>query len=789
MKRIFFIIFLIIYLQILAAEITPYHELPISFNTHEAPIIELEIQNGFNEIDKVYVYFREAGTFTYYELEMLKGTETDPYFRTALNDASEYTTELEYYFEIVDINEVRTPYPEMQPQINPFKVAYEKPQEFSDSFVKLSPDAELSDLTEDFVIAISYFSITDEVEEDSIKLTLNGEDISANAKISKNLILYKDLNKLPGNYTYQVSAVLKNGKTINSKKWFTKIKEVKIKMPWNLTGNAVGTYYGYSESTDDESESQHEGNLLINMSGSQKWLRTKLKLFISSLETKDAQPVNRYKITFLISHFDLIAGDHSPDFGSFVVNNKNIRGIHTNLHFKFFRLLLSYGQNKRSIDGDETAPDVYSAGKFKRNTAAMRMEIGDKKSFLWGLNIAKNKDSIKSLEEKYYLQDDNGETTYLTTPEDNLILGMDTRLALINQRLVWGTEVAMSLWNSNIINGAISSDDLDSLGFNADLPIDPTDFEDIFVLNEFVQPIMPGLSNLAYKTYLRGFIRSSSVSNLITLSYSGIGESYNSLSSSYLQSDSQIIGIYDNLSLLNNRLSLNLSFNILSDNLEGQNEITNKSLNYSTQLLYKPVDYPYFRIGFNNNTSTNNADSIYAVDLQTTNINFGVGYEVETISFAPTHFSLGFYNSSTKDKEFKAYDDKNNIISLTAKSKFNDLPLETTFTYSLNMNDDTIIDTSGTYLNKKSTYNSIYLKGTLTFYEDKLKPFIDFKHTFFGGDAERKSNQLLNLGTSYYFTPNTFAYTDIGMKFEQNDDVDNSNNSTYNWRLKIGQKF
>ncbi len=788
MKRIFLIIFLIFCLQILTAEITPYHELPISFKTHEAPIIELEIQIGFNEIDKVYVYFREAGTLTFYELEMMKGTETDPYFRAALNDASEYTTELEYYFEIVDINELRTSFPEMQPQINPFRVAYEKPQEFSDSFVKLSPDSELSDLTEDFIIAISYFSITDEVEEGSIKMTLNGEDITENAKISKNLILYKDLNKLPGNYTYQVSAVLKNGKMINSEKWFTKIKEVKFEMPWNLTGNAVGTYYGYSESVNDETG--NEGNLLINMSGSQKWLRTKLKLFISSLETKYAQPVNRYKISLLTPHFDLIAGDHSPDFGSFVVNNKNIRGIHTNLHFKFFRLLLSYGQNKRSIEGDETAPDVYSAGTFKRNTAAMRMEIGSKKSFLWGLNVAKNKDSIKSLDEKYYLQDDNGEITTLTTPADNLILGIDTRLALINQRLVWGTEVALSLYNSNIIGGALSNDDLDSLGLDADLPIDPADFEDIFILNEYVQPFMPGMTNLAYKTYLRGFIRSNSVSNLITLSYSGIGASYNSLSSSYLQNDSQIIGIYDNLSLLNNRLSLNLSFNILSDNLESQNEITNKSLNYSTQLLYKPVDYPYFRVGFNNNTSNNDADSTNAIDVQTTNINFGIGYEVETISFAPTHFSLGFYNSSIKDKEFETYDYKKNNVSLTAKSKFTELPLVTTFSLSFNMNDDKIFDSiSGTDLEAKYNYNSIYLKGAMIFYEDKLRPFIDFKHTFFGGDAESQATQLLNLGTYYYFTPNTFACTDIGMKFYQNNDVEDSNYSTSNWRLKIGQKF
>ncbi|HHE39407.1 MAG TPA: hypothetical protein ENL20_12690, partial [Candidatus Cloacimonetes bacterium] len=475
MRRIFLIVILIFCLQILTAEITPYHELPISFKTHEAPVIELEIQNGFNEIDKIYVYFREAGTLTYYEQEMMKGTETDPYFRTALNDASEYTTELEYYFEIVDVNELRTSFPEMQPQINPFKVAFEKPQSFSDSFVRLSPDEELSDLTEDFIVAISYFSIADEVEEGSIKLTLNGEDITENAKISKNLILYKDLNKLPGNYTYQVSAALKNGKTINSEKWFTKIKEVKFEMPWNLTGNAVGTYYGYSESVDDETG--HEGNLLINLSGSQNWLRTKLKLFISSLETKYAQPVNRYKISFLTPHFDLIAGDHSPDYGSFVLNNKNIRGIHTNLHFKMFRMLLSYGQNKRKIEGEETAPDEYSAGTFKRNTVAMRMEIGTKKSFLWGLNVAKNKDSMKSLDEKYYLEvDANGDTVAMTTPQDNIILGMDTRLALINQRLVWGTEVALSLYNNNIIDGALSLDDLEDLGLDADLPIDPADF-------------------------------------------------------------------------------------------------------------------------------------------------------------------------------------------------------------------------------------------------------------------------------------------------------------------------
>jgi len=174
------------------------------------------------------------------------------------------------------------------------------------------------------------------------------------------------------------------------------------------------------------------------------------------------------------------------------------------------------------------------------------------------------------------------------------------------------------------------------------------------------------------------------------------------------------------------------------------------------------------------------------MDIQTTNINFGAGYNVETISLAPTHFSVGFSNSNIKDKEFETYEYKKNNISLTAKSKFNDLPLVTTLTYSLNLNDNTTIDTTGSNLATKYNYNSIYLKGALTFLEDKLRPFIDFKHTFFGGDTDKKTNQLFNLGTSYYFTPNTYACTDIGMKFEQTD-IDKS--SVYNWRFKVGQKF
>ncbi|RLC50940.1 MAG: hypothetical protein DRZ79_03590, partial [Candidatus Cloacimonadota bacterium] len=127
-------------------------------------------------------------------------------------------------------------------------------------------------------------------------------------------------------------------------------------------------------------------------------------------------------------------------------------------------------------------------------------------------------------------------------------------------------------------------------------------------------------------------------------------------------------------------------------------------------------------------------------------------------------------------------DFKKNNITFSAKSKFAELPLSTVLSYSLSLNKDKI-------LSQKSNYHSIYLKGTLSLMEEKLNPYLDFRYSKFGGEIDDQNLEIMNLGTSFNLNSDTYLSTNLGLKFYQNNDEDNSNYSKVIWRFKISRRF
>ena len=123
-----------------------------------------------------------------------------------------------------------------------------------------------------------------------------------------------------------------------------------------------------------------------------------------------------------------------------------------------------------------------------------------------------------------------------------------------------------------------------------------------------------------------------------------------------------------------------------------------------------------------------------------------------------------------------------------------DLPLYTTLVYSFSINDNinrTYDENTGFGIDPvkiKSNYNSIYLKGAFSFEEDKLKPYIDFRYSIEGGDVS-KTSQMFNLGSNYNIGRKTFMNAEFGMVFYEDNDIENSKVSHYNFRFKIKQKF
>ena len=805
MKKIIILFGIFLFFSSLFSDLLLHHEVPVSISPGEKLDLTLEVRDGFSDIFNIKVLYRENGSLSFSELDMEKGSETDPVFSVTIADAGSFQSGIEYYFIAVLYDGNEETLPQINPELNPFRIISEMPITGQNGFVLLSPDYNYSDISNDFLIAISFFAVEDQIEHSTIRFFYDGEDVTSQVKVFSNMIVYEVKNAKPGKHYYNVTGMHFDGSKIKSKYWATNVKGKILELPLNLSWKATFTSYMDNVTSDSEEKEDSDkwANFLMNLSGSYKKLNFKSKLYLSSLETKWMQPVNRYNLILQIPHFDLIAGDRTPDYGTFLVSCKNIRGIHSKLHFKNFRMFVTAGSSKRSVNGkafdDSTATgDIiinHTAGTFQRNSYSLRFETGNPQCFTWGLGFAKNKDDIGSLKEIYYRS--SVDTTQTVLPEDNIVVNTDINLALFNQRLVWGAEAAMSYHNINIIDGAMSIDEIEEeLDQEIDFPFDPIDFEDIFIVNKYLVPFKPGLSNMAYKTFLRAFF----YRNFLNVSYTAIGTSFNSLSTNYLQTDARIISINDNINLMNNRLAVSLGLNFISDNIYDEKEVTTTSTNYFAQTLYRPDDKLFFKLGFNNNNSKDDYESIegddsrFPVEINTMNLTFGVGYFVENINLAPTKFSLSFNNSANSDEVNESFDYKKNNVVLTANSRFTDIPLKTTLSYSLTLNDNSTLELDeitdeDTLIVQKSSYNSLYLKGELELLDETLKPYFNFRYTYFGGDIDSQTTQMLNLGTSYSITSATFVSTDMGVKFYQNKEIEDDNYSKFTWKMKISQKF
>ena len=788
MKKILILLTLIFCSVLLFSEIRLYNEPVVTMTYGDPLIVELEVRNGLEEIKEIKLYYREQGQLTYQEMEQDMESVSQTTFTFRADEAATYQSAVEYFFQVTSKTEQNFTLPEQQAQIIPYVVAISQPITSEDSgFVLLSPDEDFSEGTKNYVIAISYFAVQDRIDLNSIQLLYDGEDVTVNAEIYSNMLIYKVQNSKGGMHMYKVSASMKNGKEIESETWKTKVSTSSFKQTLNLSGKSVANTYLSSQSfanADSLNDDDKRANWLLQFGGKYGWVGFKSKLYLSSLEDHNKQAVNRYNIALTSPYFDLTAGDYTPNYGTFLMSGKNVNGIHARLHTPMFSLKITSGKIKRAINGNLAAN---RGASFTRNSFSVKSELGNS-TFLWGLGFTKNKDDMESVDENLRFTSTGGDLT----PNDNIILGTDFALSLFRRRLMWGAELAMSYFNSNITDGALSLEEIeDEFDTTIDLPFDPADFEDIFVANQFMQPFKPGPGNMAYKTYLRLFF----YQNFLSFSYSAVGGSFNSLSSNFLQKDTSTLSVNDNISLIGNKLFLNLGLNMIADNLNDEKESTTKTMNYNTTVYYRPTPISFIRFGYYNSSTTkddNNASSL-AMDITNASINFGVGYTVEQIKAAPTEFSIG-YNNSANEANSIFETGKNNIV-LSAKSDFEELPLETVVSYTLSMDEkqsrSAVLDSLGNEVDwekTESTYNSLYLKGSLSFMDDKLKPFIDLQFAANGGDADNSSTRM-NLGSSYYLYKNTFFSTNIGTKFYANGNNDASDYSLFDWRFKFTQKF
>jgi len=779
------------------------HQAPIQLTPTSMPKLELEVKLGFTQIQEAYIYYREIKTEAFKQDRLSGATDANPIYTYQLPALPANSEGYEYYFEVVRTDGQTQTMPEISPLRDPYRLMQGDINGGNMGFVVLSPLDTNVNSGDDLVLAVSTYALGDKLDQSSIRIIENGVDVTPYAEITNNLIIYRHIKPKSGNLSIQITGRLKDGSEVASAPMRYTVKQGAklVNLPFNLRGNISFNSDVISVSAKKQASvsgtATDDASTNINLYGSQGFFKINSKLFLSTLESDKKQPINRYNLGLNLPGTEIILGDNTPFFSSLTMNSTNVRGLYAKFFSKSFAILGLYGQSKRAIDGNEieNAPvmsQTATPGTFSRDAAGMRMEFGSVKSFKWSFDFVRSRDIVSSLKQQFYRYQ-NTDTTFaqISFPVDNLVFGTDMRLSLFRQSFIMGLEGAGSMYNTNILPGPISDEDFeDYTGNKPPAGISASDFQDIFILNKNLNWFKPSLACLAMQGYARLFM----YKNYLSLSYSQVGSSFQSVAASYLQNDTRSINVSDNVNI-KNIVFLDGGVNIISDNLSKQKAATSTYTNWYAQTLFRMINLPYLRIGYHANTGKNkentdiNSSTFYPMNTESNMVDVGLGYDFVMMPVAPTKLDLTYNTNTNQDKQNSAYELNMDNVLLTLTSRFQQLPLTTRISFNVG-NQDNKYGTITKELNKVKNSNTEFgLHGEYRLLYDKLIPYADFKTTVLGGDQQNQSYQFFNVGARYMPLEQTSIMSSLGFKNYANSDYSSSNYNSVTWNLNISQRF
>ncbi|MFQ6616691.1 MAG: hypothetical protein ACE5HZ_08015 [Fidelibacterota bacterium] len=280
---------------------------------------------------------------------------------------------------------------------------------------------------------------------------------------------------------------------------------------------------------------------------------------------------------------------------------------------------------------DETGAPLYILDRvgytFSRNYLAYRLSLNLFNRFRLGLNLQKANDDLETVRKewpdaRFTVPDwrdyvtvtgegmEPGTYTYSEfvqkarfeladnnwggdDPKDNLVFGFDGELSFDDRRLTFNTAWAMSFLNRNIWDGAMTLAQLDTAlddsadgylgrtydeegmvtgtGFSLEDIIDPSAFQDLFIVNAFMVPLIPvdveaanetpvaaimNMPSAAYQLKMRAYY----YDNTFQIGYSQVGPQFNSLANPYLSANRREFDLSDRIRLFDNTLTASFSY-------------------------------------------------------------------------------------------------------------------------------------------------------------------------------------------------------------------------------------
>ncbi|HPC36399.1 MAG TPA: hypothetical protein P5268_09080 [Candidatus Marinimicrobia bacterium] len=605
-------------------------------------LIEAIVDQLVAEIRNVKIYYRESGQESFLEDDMNEIMGVFKYYIPA-----KFVTDngIEYLIMAEFVNGSMAAFPEVDPfNVPMFISARRKAGEAEitpdviqanllggtpSNVIILSPEESQVVASSEVLIAVSLFN-AENIALHTIKVEIDGNNITPISQIEEDLIIARPQNLRPGIHTIRITFADVNGAFGNPLQWnFRVVGSVgEAERVFKYNGRVLAEV----NSEQVRGISQNIQQVTSGFNGSYDWIKFQANVFVTSEESPFKQPRNRYTAGFSSNYFEMNFGDINPQFSEFGLSGKRVRGVEAHLKLNFFNLRVIDGETERSIEGtiSDVPKIVVSSGDtlfeysrtgytYGQRLLAVRPYFGSGKHFQLGFNFIKAIDDTLSVHKEMNDIFASGNQIIRmdgATPQDNIVVGSDLKLAFDNQRFVWKNAVALSMLNRNISGGALSKDDTLALGdFN--IPIstfgfDPSSIEKIFIINKYQFPISPialdsvenvkdpilkiqvdDSTQLAFgikeilnmpSAAFRSTLNLNYFHNYITIKYQHIGGSFYSLGNPYMRKDIQGYIISDRIRLFQNKIFLNLNYEQNRDNLNNDKNATTTTSSFMAGL-------------------------------------------------------------------------------------------------------------------------------------------------------------------------------------------------------------
>jgi hypothetical protein len=637
------------------------HTPPASVEAGDGIALRFQLAGATPEmVLEAAAFYRSQGDLAY--RRVAARTDADG-FVAMLPNVPVTTGQIEYYL-IAELNNGSIiSLPTISPTDNPFRVTVTVPRPDGPmlttvadiEFRIMSPLPGVPMTTDDLLIAVALFPQSELAVSDSIRLSINGTDVTHAATITPYIVTYVPDAMPPGSYRAELTYRFA-GRTQRVTEWaFTVVPPggaVAAQTRGRQWVNGEIDFVGRSQSISGNNLDFARGS--TSLYGTAGLLSYGVNGLLTSQEDARLQPQNKYGAYLRVGHYLGVEGGHVyPDLNPLVLSGRRVFGVNarSSLLWRMFNVNVVAGELNRRVStlytpiqeevterafGDAVIRDTTfalrfrpnGAGTYRRDILAARVALGSGRFAQLGINALKVRDAVGSISVVDSLKDPDSARylSGLTTaqrnwlnanpeafrpdlsnpkPQDNIVAAADFRLNLHGGRIQLAADGAVSALNNDISAGPLSQKYLDDLGVTLDADIlDRIDqLSWLLIINENMAKFPVRFKNDEAEVFVPTSIFAyqsrmglNYLGHNLNVQYRWVGPDYISLANNGIRRDVAGYSVSDRFRLLRNTVYLNLQYENLWDNLSGQLPARTTTTNTNGSLGWYPVNFRLPRV-------------------------------------------------------------------------------------------------------------------------------------------------------------------------------------------------